>query len=99
MEDHCRYCMTPLDPTTDCGCGCDGERMAQLEAQLAEKWISVDERLPDERVLVLVSGFEGQVGVAHYAKGVWYTPEPQIVCGTDVTHWMPIPNPPQTGEE
>lgn len=35
MDDHCRYCMTPLDPTTDCGCGCDGERIAELEAQLA----------------------------------------------------------------
>ncbi len=34
MEDRCRYCMTPLDPTTDCGCGCDGERIAQLEARV-----------------------------------------------------------------
>ena len=28
MDNPCIYCGTPLDPTTDCGCGCDGETMA-----------------------------------------------------------------------
>lgn len=58
-------------------------------------WIAVEDELPDERVLVLLSCFENQVGVGHWCEGVWYTPEPQVVCGTDVTHWMPLPEPPQ----
>lgn len=58
-------------------------------------WISVDEP-PEERVLVLVAYAHGkQVGVAHQSDGVWYTPEPQVICGTDITHWQPLPEPPQ----
>jgi len=31
----CRYCGTPIDSSTDDGCGCDGERVADLEAEVA----------------------------------------------------------------
>ena len=33
---NCKYCGTPLDPTTDCGCGCDGANIAGLKAENIE---------------------------------------------------------------
>jgi hypothetical protein len=83
------------------------DRIAQLESELAEavldilayekkdpqRWIPVDEKLPDG-FLCLVPG-----GVARYAgKGVWITATDTEYPGREiqweVTHWMRLPDPP-----
>lgn len=55
------------------------------------KWISVKDRLPNIAQPVLAySGEELGIGFAYlYSDGKWYGD-----CG-DVTHWMPLPEPPK----
>ena len=70
------------------------------------KWISVKDRSPEEGVLVLVAfdvdlglGETRQVDTAMRQEGVFcgggldnYLAFP---CEVDVTHWMPLPEPPK----
>ena len=66
-----------------------------------QEWISVTERLPEDREDVMVSVvFDGKamIGTGWYVveKGRWY-----VRCITtceqrpDITHWMPLPQPPK----
>lgn len=64
-----------------------------------QKWISVDDRLPEFGVSVLARCFYNGKWitlVCHTSKenfGEWYTDE---VCqGVKVTHWVPLPEPPK----
>lgn len=66
----------------------------------AQQWIPVTERLPDEGEDVFVFGYwheKWQPLKCHYSphfKGQWFT----SVSGQQVyavTHWMPLPEPPQ----
>ena len=73
-----------------------------LEKQVTQKWISVDDRLPDFCVSVLARCFyhgKWRTLVCHTSKenaGEWYTDE---VCQwVKVTHWMPLPPDLQKGE-
>jgi hypothetical protein len=60
----------------------------------AREWIAVTDRLPDTRgamhcsVPVLIHDELGPCVRAYYANGGWYS-------GTNVTHWMPLPEPPK----
>ena len=67
-----------------------------------QKWISVDDRLPEFCVSVLARCFyhgKWRTLVCHTSKehaGEWYTDE---VCQwVKVTHWMPLPLELQKGE-
>lgn len=68
-------------------------RKKLIEIAQFDEWISVAEKLPEQGKKVLVSG-----GVACMREGVWYTgmEEPlfQRPIQWKVTHWMPLPNPP-----
>jgi hypothetical protein len=65
-------------------------------------WISVAERLPEpqERVLIWVHPHRHKSWMAHMviayriASGEWIMRERAY----DVTHWMPLPDPPAKGE-
>ena len=62
------------------------------------EWISVDERLPKQRKLVLCiwtleNGCLNNYGFARYqGENVWYVSNEGI---HKVTHWMPLPEPPK----
>lgn len=62
------------------------------------KWIPVSERLPENEVRVLVmlkagtSNYTNMDTDRTYKSGVW------VRWGNDVTHWMPLPEPPKEGE-
>ena len=51
--------------------------------QFKPKWISVEDRLPEERIPVLCFGFGNQV----------------FICNSplvgEITHWIPLPTPPE----
>lgn len=62
---------------------------------LAQRWISVDERLPENGKRVLVTTDKGNPFVARYDHkwARW-----RVSGTTDVTHWMPLPKPPEEGK-
>lgn len=64
------------------------------------KWISVKERLPDFGIPVLIC-WDGYTDIAEYWCGMvcpkWRTQHYGTVNLTSVTHWMPLPEPPEGG--
>lgn len=63
------------------------------------EWISVKERLPDrfEYVLVYCKGLRRDIFVSYgyrYDDTGWYV---DGIYTTVVTHWMPLPEPPEEG--
>ena len=69
-------------------------RIAELEAE--RRWIPVSERLPEAETRVLAATPTG------YMEVDWRFSEPIIDCGfanffslDNVTHWMPLPEPPE----
>lgn len=71
---------------------------------LERRWIPVEERLPsgDELVLVIVSGkpkenitLDGAVELATLYSDGWCLETWPEWTGADVTHWMPLPEPPE----
>lgn len=59
------------------------------------EWISVEDRLPENDVEILISRTDGEIYLAvHQDDGRWYDSSE----GSDVkfiTHWMPLPLPPE----
>lgn len=60
-----------------------------------QEWISVEERLPEQCVPVLVyknsnSEAYGDMETAYFEKGRW-----RGSCGEFITHWMPLPKAPK----
>ena len=78
-------------------------RIAELEAE--RRWIPVEERLPEkhECVLLLMKSkrYGVGVGIGHRLSSerhgwmVTYLPMPY----DEITHWMPLPNPPEVNNE
>jgi hypothetical protein len=60
------------------------------DINVGNKWISVKERLPDENEMVLA--WVAPCGDLHFCFGCELT-------GFEVTHWMPLPEPPKEGAE
>lgn len=59
-------------------------------------WIPVSERLPEEDEWVLVFSKRGRRPV-HDSKLLYVDEDygPQWICSHSVTHWMPLPEPPE----
>lgn len=85
------------------------ERVQQLEAQVT-KWISVEERLPEDDVDVLVyiaskkENVDSVTAITHYTHSMygyniegWCSPRQYCFWDREVTHWMPLPEPPKEG--
>lgn len=56
------------------------------------KWISVEERLPEEEGCYLVAVKNDHK--RRYSKTAWFSRESWF-ARQDVTHWMPLPEPPK----
>ena len=61
------------------------------------KWISVEERLPEEKESVLVHYVDGWMPIAFLLDGKWYQSNGEM-SWLSVTHWMPLPQPPEEDE-
>ena len=80
------------------------EAIQQLEERLVEanktstRWISVRERLPQDgqKVIATFRNDGGRVvDQARYANGEFDFASWAYVWGDNVTHWMPLPQPPK----
>jgi hypothetical protein len=77
------------------------EAMQPTPQEWERRWIAVSERLPEEDEDVLVMTAEGKFasGGMHVASldedGVWYPSHGDGWEFPDVTHWMPLPEPPE----
>lgn len=64
-----------------------------------QKWISVDERLPDTNEKVLVCYSNGSMDVAKYIRAdgyaFWFE---EATFFRNITHWMPLPEAPKGGK-
>ena len=61
------------------------------------EWISVKDRLPDTCVCVLVHYDDGNMLVDEIGSdGEWI--DEDFNCG-NITHWMPLPEPPEEGTD
>ena len=61
------------------------------------EWIPVTERLPEEGVPVLCACRANIYSVMKWDGIDWYENPTHIYMGGFVTHWMPIPEPPEGG--
>lgn len=76
--------------------------MEEYADQFKTKWVSVEERLPEEGKNVIV--FYGKYVSAGYIRNVQYYKRPEKAdkwqiegrTSSSVTHWMPMPEPPNT---
>ncbi|HBV9604709.1 TPA: DUF551 domain-containing protein [Klebsiella pneumoniae] len=64
---------------------------------VADRWIPVSERMPDEnaeqQVLACFKG--GDISTLYYFEGRWDDAYGIVPIRQDVTHWMPLPAAPQ----
>jgi hypothetical protein len=56
-------------------------------------WISVEDRLPEEKQVVLTYGYDGN-DVLQFLDGEFYHYEDGYERHLNITHWMPLPKPP-----
>ena len=75
------------------------DRIMELLAtdnNVGDKWISVKDRLPENgQYAVLFDEKERYMGMGEFRGTFWYDSNHQK-CGLDeVTHWMPLPEPPK----
>ena len=89
--DHCPY-------GNDCdifeACNLYRDALAyitQIEARVP-KWISVEDRLPEDDDDVLIFSNERVIFVGCYKNGQWISYSLYAIYGNVVTHWMPLPS-------
>ena len=71
----------------------DGKDTDVPDNNVGNKWIPVTERLPEKHKKVLTVSDNGNIDVDWVDKfGVWIG---DIVSFDEVTHWMPLPEPPK----
>ncbi len=59
------------------------------------KWISVEDRLPENGVWVMAYQDCGWIGVSQIEEDGWHWYTQDLVKLSDPTHWMPLPEPPK----
>lgn len=84
------------------------ESLPSADVQPVNQWISCKDKMPEDNTLVLfVYVSKNGVKSVHYGyhqtlKGLgssWAKPSGGLqYCDDDVTHWMPLPEPPKDGD-
>ncbi|WP_353614815.1 DUF551 domain-containing protein [Mangrovibacter phragmitis] len=70
---------------------------AAPQQPVSDGWVKCSDRLPEENGPVLVHQEGGIIFCAEYEEDDWFCPDefPNVPKqGCEITHWMPLPNPP-----
>lgn len=70
-----------------------GDKLHKIKA--IDSWISVNEQMPSEETMVLVSNSK-EVTIAYYVgeSKCWLNEKHYELNAARVTHWQPLPEPP-----
>lgn len=112
-QSDCSSCgMCPIFPDRECvehlatAAASLIERLTAENAALREKvpqWISVEERLPIDRLKMYLVAFRDTFGpivdMASYFPSDGWTCDNWVVPQKSITHWMPLPGAPEEGGE
>lgn len=71
----------------------DGYEAGKRDA--ASQWRRVEERLPDDSREVIIFTASKIIGVGSFIRPNWYQWYSGGGLPVDVTHWMPLPEPPK----
>ena len=65
-----------------------------------QRWIPVEERLPgNEQVVIVCDIRENWIGCWEYRHGGEWADNYLTFSNSDITHWMPMPEPPKEDED
>jgi hypothetical protein len=96
IEEMARVIETTEQIARDAHCGLPSPRMYAKDLywhgyRKQSEWISVEERLPEDSMTVITCNAKGEVDADYYAfYSLGFTDK-------TVTHWMPLPEPPEKG--
>ena len=104
IEEMARAIANKCEGLGESGCfnedNCIGKRCHECIAEhlynagyRKQEWISVDERLPEREGYYLTSTIRGVIMIGAFFSYYGATYNPQFKY--DVTHWMPLPEPPK----
>lgn len=65
------------------------------EQPAVNRWIACSERLPEDGELVLIAHVSGSVYIADREGKYWAEDSGEWYDDEKVTHWMPMPEPPE----
>lgn len=71
--------------------------VALLEQEREKAWTSIDDRLPDNDLLVLIAVNDDDTWTGYHINGAWRYADGFPIDKERVTHWMPMPTPPTKG--
>lgn len=86
----------PSGHASVCVCGLMNRAADAIEKLSKAHWIPVTERLPedDNTICILTNGVSDAIGYRGKVFG-WHLIWTDYVAESDVTHWMPLPEPPK----
>lgn len=89
--ERCAYCPYKRDGCVDALLDDALEYINELETR-AQRWIRVEDDLPEKDTEVMVYDKGGLFGLAYYdSAGTWHS---YATCYR-ITHWMPLPKAPE----
>lgn len=73
--------------------------IANYETEKENRWISVKDHLPEEEGKYLICCSDGYRTTAEYENKTWLVYTGRYEEVEDVTHWMPLPEPPKGDDD
>jgi len=76
------------------------DRIDELVEGYAKHWIPTTACLPKNKAVVMIASNKSDyITIAMWVAGLWFGDDGNPEPWTDVTHWMPLPEPPPQDQE